>query len=236
MDLSELEPIVQSVAGDFARKFGRYGVEREDVSQELWTWVVKHPGKITEWSAEEHFEKILAKTLRHEANAYSQRAKADALGYSVSDLAWYSRNELKALLTAMFDPEAWTEPPVSEDGGRSRRGNPAEGGNWIALLADVAQAYNRLSTEDKALLAWFHGREWTNVMYAEVYGITQQSASNRHTKALNRLLRLLGGERPRNTHDDASGPCECETQYVGTRNVVSNAAARALTQEQYDEN
>lgn len=232
--MTEFESILVPIAADFARKFGRYGTELDDVAQELRIWVFRHPEKIATWEGEHEpwdVDKLVARSLRHEANRYCQQIKAQSVGYSYDDLAWYSRGELKVLLDAMFDREAWTEPPVSESGGRSRR-DPATGGNWIAMLADVAQAFDRLSERDRNLLRVFHEHRVPNVTLADREGVSPQAMSAKHQKALDRLLRLMGGERPRNTHDEPE--CECE-QYLGTRRVISNAAARAAQDNYYEE-
>lgn len=227
------EPLVASVANEFARKFGRYGVEREDLAQEMRVWIFRHPAKLAEWEeSEEGAEKPLARTLRNEALDLCQRWKADYLGYSVNDLHYYSRKELqKVLLPALFDREAWTEPPVSEDSGRSGTA-PGEGGNWVSLLADVSRAFDGLPKRDQDLLRMFHQDQMTNVLVADMLGISQQAASKKHHQALGRLVRQLGGERPRNTHEEPT--CECE-DFVGTRQVMSNAAARAAQDSYYED-
>lgn len=227
------EPLVLSIANEFGRKFGRYGVEREDLAQEMRLWVFRHPETIARWEeSEDGAEKPLARTLRNEALDLCQQWKADYLGYSKSDLTYYSRKELqKVLLPAVFDPEAWTEPPVSEGSGRSQRA-PAEGGNWIAMLADVSRAFSSIPQRDQDLLRMFHQDQMTNVLVADMLGITQQAASKKHHQALGRLVRQLGGERPRNTHEEPT--CECE-DFVGTRQVMSNAAARAAQDNYYEE-
>lgn len=230
----EYDHLAASIAFEYARKFRRYGVDTQDVLQELRIWTFRHPNKISEWAESEGgAEKPLARTLRHEALAYCQQQKAEVLGYRVSDLHYYSRKELqKVLLPSMFDRESWVEPPVSDDNGR-RAGDPATGGNWVAILADVARAFIQLSESDQSLLKMFHLDGMTNVLVADMLSVTPQAASKAHHKALGRLLDVLGGERPQSTHDDVDG-CECE-DWVGTRRVVSNAAARAMTEGQYDE-
>ena len=231
--MRDYEDILLPIAGDFGRRYRRWGVETEDVAQELRIWVFRHPQKIEDWESGdlEGADKLVARSLRNEASRYCQQMKAQYLGYSYDDLTFYSRNELKTLLDAMFDREAWSEPPVSEDGGRSPR-DPATGGNWIAMLADVSRAFDQLSTHDKELLRRFHLDRMTNVMLAELAGVSPQAMSAKHHKALNRLLKLLGGDRPKSTHDEPE--CECE-QYIGFRRIVSNAAARAIQDSYYEE-
>lgn len=224
-------PIVESVATDFGRKFWRYGIDSNDIGQSLWEWCLKHPNKLDTWLSEDNGERPLVVTLRNEALRLGVEAKASYLGYSAEDLSWYSKKELqKVLLPAIFDEEAWTEPPVSEDAGRSGR-DPATGGNWVALLADVSRAFSGLSFEDQAMLRAFHQDGRTNKLMAEMTGVSEQAMSRQHARAIGRLHRLLGGDRPRSTHDSE---CECG-QYVGGRRAISNAAARAAQEGYYEE-
>lgn len=232
MGWEDFENLTLAIASEFSRKFRRYGVETADVAQELRLWLFQHPRKLAEFEAlddEKATTKMVARVLRNEAGDFCQRTKAEVLGYELHDLSWYRRGELKPLLDAMFDREAWTEPPVSEDGGK-RGGDPAVGGNWLATLVDVARAFDQLNDDDKALLRLFHDDGKTNVDLAKQRGITPQAMSEKHHRVLGRLLNLLGGERPRGTHEN-----DCECQYVGTRRVMSNAAARAAIENDYQE-
>lgn len=228
----DYEPITLPIAAEYARKFRRYGVETADVAQELRIWLVKHPGKIEQWESEEEgADKPVARALRNEASRFCQESKAQYLGYSVEDLSWFAKGEVKALLPSLFDHDAWTEPPVSDEGGRSSKA-PAEGGNWVATLADLSRAFDQLPLEDQSLLKAFHEEGYSNILLAELYDITPQAMSRRHDKAVGRLHKLLGGDRPRYTHDTPD--CECG-QVTGSRRVVSNAAARAAQENYYEE-
>lgn len=227
--LAELEDMIQSVAAEFTRRYRRYGMEREDCAQELRLWVHRHPGKVDEYLAEAHGEKMLGRTLRNEAQRFGETAKAQCLGYSLDDLYWWEKGEVEALLPAVFEPESWLEPPVSEDGGRSGR-SPATGGNWIASLADLSQAFSKLAPEDQSLLRLYHETGLPNKVVAEMAGVDDSTASRRHDRAIGRLHKVLGGRRPRSTHEDG---CECDV--VGSRRAMSNAAARAVTDNNYQE-
>lgn len=229
--LLDIDPLVQTVATEYGRKFWKFGLESPDVAQELWVWVVQHPTKVTGWMAEENGHRPLLTTLRNEAKRHGMAAKASVLGYSLDDLAFYSRGEISVLLDAMFDDEAWVEPPATEPGSR-RGGDPATGGNWLATLADVSRAFEQLPDAERSLLTLFHRDGESNRQVAEMLGVSEQATSKRHAKALEKLHRLLGGHKPKWTHDPVD--CEC-SEYVGTRRAMSNAAARAKTEHQYDE-
>lgn len=231
MSWQDYEVIATPIASEFARRYRRFGAEVDDLLQEMRIWLATHPQKIADWTDEdpESVDKRVARSLRNEAKDYCEKIKAQSLGYHTDDLSWYSRNELKSILDVLFDQEAWTSPPVPEDGGR-RVGDPATGGNYLAMLADVAQGFDKLPTDDRELLLKLHRDGSTTVDIAKGAGVSQQSVSASRHRALKRLLDILGGDRP--GHDRSR--CEC-SEYVGTRRAMSNAAARAAIENQYQE-
>lgn len=229
--LESIAPMINSIAAEYGRRHRFHGADQSDFSQELWCWVLENQDKVQEWLDPEQWEpkageRMLAKSLRNESSDYGVDIKSQALGYERADLHWYSKGEVKSLLPTVFNPDAWEEPPVSE--GRSTKA-PSEGGNWIATLADIAQAFSKLDTEDQVLLRKFHERGWTNKMMAQGEHISEQLMSYRHDRAVSRLVKILGGEKPRPMREQ-----EGRDPWRG-RHVVSNSAARAYQSAVYDE-
>lgn len=230
--LSEVGPIIEAVAHDYARRYRNFGGEHEDFVQESLLWLFDHPQKILLWAdadAEPHGMKKLARALRNNAHDYGEDLKAQATGYNRDDLVYYSKASVRELLPKVFDAEAWVYPEQGEEGRRTAS-DPAAGNNWVATLADVAQAFERLGDEDKNLLRSFHAEpEWTNNELAEFYGVSKQTMSDWHDRAVKRLLDLLGGPRPRQEHNE-----DCAHEFRGRR-AISNAHARAIQQSAYEE-
>lgn len=227
-----LEPMIESIAAEFGRKFHQYGADAEDFSQELYLWLFENGGKVAEWLDPEKFdpkdgERLLAKSLRNEALDYGVDIKAQCVGYERRDLHWYSKGEVKALLPAIFNPDAWENPPQSE--GRSTK-SPSEGGNWVTTLADVAQAFEQLDASDRSILRGLHSEGWTNKMMAMAEQVSEQVMSYRHDRAVSRLVKLLGGEAPRPMRDAAGA-----RDHWRGRKAVSSAAARAYQSATYDD-
>lgn len=233
--ISAVGPIVESVAADISRRYRQFGLGQDDASQENWVWVYDHPHKVMDWfdpdiTSPKAGEKMLARTLRNHLSDYGEDLKAQHLGYSREDLVYYSKASLKELLPSMFDREAWIYPERN-DGERVRGGDPATGGNWIATLADISRAFDRLDDGDRDLLRMFHEAPvWRNKDAANYFGITEQVMSYRHDAAVGRLLKLLGGPKPKAQHFD-----DCDHDYVGTRRSVSNAAARSIQESYWEE-
>ena len=157
--LPVVQPIVEQVASEYGRKTWRHGATNEDYSQELYCYLIENEQQVAEWLAEyepKQFERFLARVLRNECKDYARDIKAQALGFERRDEFFYSRGEVKALLPAVFDPEAWLNPPQSE--GRTEK-RPSEGNNWATTLADVAAALDKLDAEDQVIevpFVWPH--------------------------------------------------------------------------------
>lgn len=229
----ELAPMVTTIASEYGRMHRVHGAEVSDFTQTLYAWVVENENQVREWLDPEFFEekdgtRLLAASLRNEAKDYSVDVKAQALGYKRSDLYWYGKNEVRGLLPSMFNKEAWHEPPQSE--GRSVKA-PSEGGNWIATLADVAQAFIRLDEYDQQILRRLHEDGWTNVLLAEVTGISEQLMSYHHDRAITRLVKLLGGEMFQQSRQTGAA---AERDPFRGRRAVTNSTARVYQSKEYN--
>jgi hypothetical protein len=202
----EHEPIVQTVAHEYGNKGHRYGADTDDFRQEFIAWMLDNEGMLADRRAEiedpDEFGKFLARCLRNEGDDYLVDIRDQAGGQPRRGAYWYTTNELKFLLPAMFDPEKWHEPPQSDGGSSRGRGVPSEGGNWIATLADVAQGFEKLNKDDQDLLRKFHQFGYRNKDMAAADGITEASMSYRHSQVLKRLLKNLGGPKPRHMRPD----------------------------------
>jgi RNA polymerase sigma factor (sigma-70 family) len=231
--LSELAPMVQGIASEFGRRHRIHGAEADDFAQELYAWILSNQTQVELWLDCEAFDeregtRLLAGALRNECKDYAVDIKAQALGYERRDLHWYGKGEVRALLPSVFNEDAWHEPPQSE--GRSTKA-PSEGGNWIATLADVAQAITKLEPRDQSLLRMFHEDGWTNKMVAESLQVSEQVMSYQHDRAVGRLVKLLGDTAPRPMRDSR----DYQRDPFRGRKAVSNAAARAYQSAVYDD-
>lgn len=224
--------LVNQLSAQFGAQYRSYGADTADFQQEAVSWMLDHEHKLADKYEEladgEQFGKWLYRCLDNEFRDYAVDIKDQAGGQPRHGAYWYTPNELKVLLPSMLDPEKWHDPPQSEGGGRSSR-SAAEGGNWIATLADVSRAFSRLSQKDQLLLRALHHEGVRNKDLAAAEDVTEATMSYRHTQALKRLLRELGGERPRKMRGDVPGD-----PWRG-RHSVSNAQARAIQSGYYDE-
>ena len=199
--------IVSHVADEYHKKFNM--VDREDIRQSLYEWFVLHPLKLTEWEAfsKKSTQNLLYRSLRNQALDYCQFWKAKTLGYEVSDIFFYDAAVVEAILPAVLLGDV-TEAPKLDLGMPGRPSAPAEGGNLMAMMAEVKSGFVKLSEEDKNILYHKHAKSMTYGAIAEELALPSDDAARmRHKRAIKRLITRLGGFRPFLDED--------ETQEVG---------------------
>lgn len=205
-------------------------VEYDDLAQVALMWCVQHPRKLAEYLADDDHERLIVSAMKNACKDYARRERADRLGNDLTDDVWYRFRQLRQdLLPAVFDYTAWTNPPKPL--AKSRGGDPAEGGNWVTTLADVSRA---VSTIDTTLRSVLHMRYRDKMKFreiAEALDVSVGTAHNRVNSAVTAVQEALGGFRP---HDD---PAEADWWHEGpgSRRAISNAHARAITNNQYGE-
>jgi DNA-directed RNA polymerase specialized sigma24 family protein len=197
--------MVSRIAAEYANKYRM--VEREDVAQECWMWFVSHPRKVSEWSQmdSKDSDKLFARSLRNAALEYCLKEKAEVTGYEYEDNFWYTKELIKGMLPAVLsgDPEK-IQTFTSEI--RSVK-SPAESGDWMAYSADIKKALASLNDAERNLVVLFYGNDLSSE------DLHQQSNSDRPThratamaanRALNKMVKTLGGFPPHTDKDTAS--------------------------------
>ena len=242
---SYLLGISESVGYAVARDFP--GVDREDLAQEALMWAVQHPRKMREYLSHEDPQqagRLLSSSMRNEARAFAVKQRALARGDdSFIDDAWYSKEMLKGfgrsiekrgLLHHVFDQDSWLNPEKGESSGVRSKRDPAEGNTWLATLADVSSALDKLKVENPAahtLLVLHYQQGYTYDEIGEGLRIPKVTVSRRIDQAVRKIQDLLGGQKPRTDLPEDGW----ENGLVGTRRSITNAHARAITSEGYDE-
>lgn len=188
--------IVAHVADEYHKKFSM--VEREDIKQNLYEWFLSHPRKLTEWEAlgKKSAQNLLYRSLRNQAIDYCQTWKAKSLGYEVSDLFFYDIDVVKSFLPTIL-LGATDKAPVLNLGMPGKPPAPAEGGNGMAMMAEIKSAYTKLSEEDKYILYLKYANQLPDASIAETLSLPSDDAARmRGNRALKRLIQKLGGFRP----------------------------------------
>jgi DNA-directed RNA polymerase specialized sigma24 family protein len=206
MNWERIEPwdyIVAHVADEYHRKYTM--VDREDIKQSLYEWFVLHPIKLTEWEAfsKKSTQNLLYRSLRNQALDYCQLWKAKSIGYEPSDVFFYDATIIEAILPAVLRGDT-TEAPKLNLGMPGRPSAPSEGGNLMAMMAEVKAAFMKLNTEDKNILYHKHANSLSYAGIAKELELSSDDAARmRHSRAIKKLITRLGGFRPFLDKDEA---------------------------------
>jgi RNA polymerase sigma factor (sigma-70 family) len=198
--LEHYEGLVGAIAYEFSRKF--HMVEVADLRQELWLWFLTHPKKVHAWESldDKQAVKLISRSLRNAAKDFCQKEKARIVGYHVDDNYYYDRQVLEILLPAVFRGDN-VAPSMIDLGFTSTRKVASEGGNWFAMMSDIDKALKKLPDEQYNILYLRFVDSLDNAHMASELQISDDAARMRVNRAVNSLLNLLGGSRPRKERD-----------------------------------
>jgi hypothetical protein len=201
--IEEYNELVQTLAAEYARRYSM--LERDDIGQELWVWFVGHPRKYKEWSALEQKDrdKLIAKSLRNAALKFCEREKAKKVGYDMSELYYYDVSVVEVFLPTIIS-ESYEMPSKIKDLGNSVKGSEvSDGMNWLVLRSDIATAYYKLPEAKQNILRLRFSMEqpdWATL--AKEMDSTPDGARMKVQRALNSLIKHLGGWRPYHDEDN----------------------------------
>lgn len=230
---------LSALALQVARKVRRqYSMcDEQDLISEGLMWVWTHPKKAREFLDDEYQRgtRMLHASMRNHVRDFARKERAGRYGYELEDDMFYSLAMLKGagrgkgLLHYVYDRETWAKPPPGDEGPRSP-GDPAEGNGWLATLVDVHRAVQSLPRADERLLAahFEQGLTYEQIGSAFPTPVAVSTVSKRIDQVVVKVQDALGGQRPR--VDPPEGGWE--DGYVGTRRAISNAHARAITDNQ----
>ena len=195
--IREYDLLVSTLAMEYSRKYSI--VETADVKQILWMWFITHPNKYTEWSKlpPKDKEKLIAKSLRNAALKYCEQEKARKFGYDMVDLYYYDPSVVEAFLPSIL-ADSYEIPSKIQDlnfkFGKS--GEVTDGNNWLVLRSDIEKAFNKLAEAKQNILRLkftTDNYEWSEL--AKELDTSAEGARKRVSRAINSLIRILGGWR-----------------------------------------
>lgn len=198
----DVHAAVSSVARQLRSRYRDY-CEFADIQQELYIWYLSHRQKVSAWE-EEHdgdekvIQRLLTRSLRNAGEKYCRAEKAQQCGYSVEDEYFYSIGQMADLLQVAFDP-SWMAPAVDVTHDSAKR-PPQEGGNLVAMVADVNRAFDSLPAWEQALLRRVYGGDLpvrdAVALEAASNDIGIKAQDMRIRRVLGRMRAALGGPRP----------------------------------------
>jgi DNA-directed RNA polymerase specialized sigma24 family protein len=201
--VQEYDLLVSTLGMEYSKKYSI--VEPSDIKQILWMWFVTHPKKYKEWSElpAKDKEKLIAKSLRNAALAYCEKEKARKFGYDMADLYYYDPSVIEAFLPSIL-ADSYEIPTKIKDlnfqFGKS--GEVTDGNNWLVLRSDIEKAFNQLAEAKQNILRLrftTENCEWSEL--GKELDTSADGARKRVERAINSLVRILGGWRTFNDTD-----------------------------------
>jgi hypothetical protein len=194
--------VVNALAAEYNRRYAM--VETGDIAQTLWMWFVTHPNKYKEWSLLEQKDrdKLIAKSLRNAAITFCEKEKAKVSGYEILDLYYYDASVIEAFLPSIISESYEIPQKIKDLNFKFSKGETNDGNNWLVLRADIAAAYYKLSEAKQNVLRIrfsADNQEWSAL--ASELNTTPDGARMKVQRAINSLIKILGGFKPRYEED-----------------------------------
>lgn len=202
--IEEYESLVLTLAYEYHRKYSM--VEKQDIAQTLWYWFVTHPAKYKEWSKLEEKDKtkLIAKSLRNAAITFCEREKSRTIGYDVTDLYYYNSSVVEVFLPTIISESYEIPAKIKDLNFKFSKGESSnDGNNWLALRSDIANAFYKLTEAKQNVLRAKYGAEnieWTQL--GQELNTSPDGARMKVQRAINSLIKHLGGFRPYQDYDD----------------------------------
>lgn len=198
--LAAAEPVIWQVCHTISLRFCGY-VEHEDAAQECRLWCWRHRKKLADWlDVDDHRgrsagTKQLARSLTRELERMARKDRAASLGYRPEDEWFANRGVIQELLPVIL--AGGYDGLEKEQASSDLRSNsdPAEGNGKHALLADVQAAWKAHPSPLLERL-YYTDTHMTRKEMAEEYNITPATLQKRENRALDLMIRFLGGENP----------------------------------------
>ena len=190
-------------------------VELDDLIQEGYLYLLERPELIEEHTRDA--ERIVNRSLYFEMNRYGLKQRYAKDGTHPDDYYRYTAGVVEELIADAI--EGGVHLPSTTDTSGDGRGSksPAHGFEREAMIADISQAFKRLSDSDQAhLTEKFLGGDVSDEVLALTHGVMPKAIEMRTKRALVRLAKALNGEySPK-----------------GKRRVSTNAHAQVRTRTQ----
>ena len=208
--MTDLHPsiydIAPSVANTVYKRFSKF-VERDDLKQECLKWALTRAQWLNEQLSEEnteerrHNEQKIAWQMLRAAERYARKEKAQKSGYQVGDEAYYqgatTGQLLPFVIASVIDGTVLEQAQeMIRDGQPKGSSSPAEGGNLLAMLLDIKNAYLKLNQEDQHILVLRYHENLTLAQIGVVLECHFTTADRRCSHAMRNLNLLLGGPSP----------------------------------------
>lgn len=182
----------QNVAARIGSKWS--AVEVDDVTSELYLWLVMNLRTVERWRMDEHGKAKLYVTLRREAAKYCAKEQAVRVGQPLTVGNFYTVDFLHRALPYVFEDTPQSTVQVNPRTGQSDA-TSGEFDTAVAIMADIRGAYYGLHQDLQLVLAYRYRDGLTYEEIGELRGITKDGAKKFVDRAVSRLSDALAGER-----------------------------------------
>ena len=201
-----INDIVPSVVTLVHRRYRKY-VDRNDLTQEAYAWVMTRISYFNGLLAEENEAMRLANQrrigwqMKRAIERYARKEKATRSGYQPNDETFYDVTTIAQLLPYVI-ASVVNETAIEQaqnlvnDGTPRKPSAPSEGGNLLATLIDIKRSYESLDEDDKNILRLRYHENYTLQQLSEATECAVSTADRRCTNALRKILNFIGGESP----------------------------------------
>ncbi len=207
-DTLDVQQVIEVTATRVARGYSDI-VERDDLIQEGWVWVLSNETEVNKFKSNPNAgggAHSLGQRLNRAMERYCRAEKSARGGYEVEDDVYFSPALIGLVLPSVLKDDP--VPPVQQGERIANTSDPAEGGNWLATYLDVKQAWLKadLTDQQRQLLIDYHLDDLSQLELATQLGISQQAVSKRLSQAHGKMIEVLGGYRPDDYDEPASHP------------------------------
>lgn len=200
----EVMELAAIAATPIARRYGGY-TDHDDLRSVAVEYALRKPGKVEEYLLREdpqerkRGERALIVAMRRECERHARKEKAAKSGYRPEDEYFYRpvviEKIIEVILTGGLELAGQVFDPV--DMGAKRRTKPAsEGGDLMAMIADVDAALRSLDDRTRSMMEMRHGDGMTLVDIAQQHGITPQRVEQVTQRGMRKMVDFLGGSSP----------------------------------------
>ena len=189
--------LVNHIAYEYSKRY--HMLDRDDITQEIWLWFLTHEKKLEEWAELDNKEQIrlINKSIRNAALKYCEREKAKVIGYDVADLFYYDKAIVEIFLPSVLFNVYEIPEGMKVNNDVKTKSDPAEGGNWIAMRADISRGFDKLDEKHKEILRLrFLDESRTFRQLGDSLGISEDAFRKRYDRAIKALINKLGGKKP----------------------------------------
>ena len=202
---------IASAANSALRKHEGY-VDREDLTQEGYMYLLEHPELLDEDS--KHGRGYVNRSVFYAMDKYGMRQRMLKDGTHRDDYFRYTAAMVEELIAEALEGQPAVRSASDVDDMPSNSKPASESGDRLAMIADIRQAFTRIGDKDRELLAEkFFGGDVSDEVLGITHGVSADAIRKRTDRALMRLAKTLNGDY---------APKE-------KRRVVSNSTAQVWT-------